>query len=108
MFIIKPITFKDMMVNKIHLGTYIKCNSIARPFYVSGMHLLVQDTKGDYEHLVLHNFNPKSCDVDPQVLIPLVIYFSFFLLQFLLINNKICVKRAHSSSLKNRIYKCSV
>ena len=63
------------MVNKIHLGAYIECKSVAKPFYVSGMHLLVQDAKGDYEHLVLHNFNSKSCDVDPEVLIP-VVYFA--------------------------------
>ncbi len=66
------------MVNKIHLGTYVECITVAKPFFSfdSGIHFLVKDTNDDFEHLVIYNFNQKTlCDLDPDILIPLVNFF---------------------------------
>ena len=68
---LKNIFLKDMTVNKIHRGCCIEFKTIANPFYVSGMHLLVQDINGEYENLVLYNYESISYNVEPKVLIPI-------------------------------------
>lgn len=49
----------------------IEFKTIANPFYASGMHLLVQDINGEYENLVLYNYESISYNVEPKVLIPI-------------------------------------
>lgn len=68
---LKNIFLKDMKVNKIHRGCCIEFKTIANPFYISGMHLLVQDINGEYENLVLYNYESISLNVEPKVLIPI-------------------------------------
>jgi hypothetical protein len=82
---LKEITLKQMMVNKIHYGNFIECTTIAAPYYVCGLNLLVKDNNGDIENLVVYNFETKSYYVDPEMIIPIVcltLYFIFWLLYF--------------------------
>ena len=67
---LEPIHLKDMKVNSIHHGRYLECKTIAEPFYVAGMHLLVEDTHGDIENVCLYDYNFKSYEIDPNDLIP--------------------------------------
>ena len=68
---LRKLSLKEMMVNKMHYGHYLECKTIADPFYVSGMNLLIQDSNGDIENLVIYNYETKSIDIDPKFLIPL-------------------------------------
>lgn len=68
---LRKITLKDMMVNKMHYGHALECKTIADPFYVSGMNLLIQDSNGDIENLIVYNYETKSIDIDPKFLIPI-------------------------------------
>ncbi len=68
---LKSINLKDMMVNKMHYGHVLECKTIADPFYVSGMNLLIQDSNGDIENLIVYNYETKSIDIDPKFLIPI-------------------------------------
>ena len=67
---LKRVCLNEMFVNKIHYGYYFECKTVADPFYISGMHLLVSDNNGDLENLILYNFESKSYDVDPKMIIP--------------------------------------
>ena len=68
---LKQIFLKEMFVNQIHKGNYIQFQTIAVPFYSSGMHLLVQDQNGDIEQLIIFNYETKSYYTDPNLLIPI-------------------------------------
>jgi len=67
---LKPISLKDMKVNKIHYGNYLDVKAIAEPFYIAGMNLLIEDKNGNIENLILYNYNLKSHQIDPSYLIP--------------------------------------
>lgn len=68
---LKPIFLNEMQVNHIHYGSYLECKTIAEPYYIAGMHLLVEDKHGQIENLSLYDFNFKSYQIDPKELIPL-------------------------------------
>lgn len=68
---LKPIILKDMRVNDIHYGHYLECTTIAEPFYVTGLSLLVVDNAGEVENLMLYNYNSKSFDIEPSMLMPI-------------------------------------
>jgi len=68
---LKPISLKDMKVNCIHYGYYLECKTIAEPFYIAGMHLLVEDKYGDIENVSLYDYNFQSYLTDPKYLVPL-------------------------------------
>jgi hypothetical protein len=67
---LKPINLKDMKVNKIHYGYYLKCKTIVEPFYIAGMNLLIEDKNGNIENLILYNYSLRSYQIDPNNLIP--------------------------------------
>jgi len=66
---LKQILLKDMFLNHIHSGCFIELQTIAQPYYVSGMHLLAKDSNGDFENLIL--FNYESNLIDPNMIIPI-------------------------------------
>jgi tetratricopeptide (TPR) repeat protein len=68
---LKKINLKEMTVNAIHEGVYLDCKSIVKPFYTSGINLLVQDNNGDVEHLVIYNMEPLPFTTDLEQLIPI-------------------------------------
>lgn len=65
------INLNEMMVNQIHFNKCFECETIADPFYVSGMHLLVKDNNGDIENVVLYNYVTKDYHIDPAEIIPI-------------------------------------
>ncbi len=67
---LKPILLRDMKINQIHYGHYLECKTLAEPFYVTGMSLIVEDNTGEIENVMLYNFNAKSYDINPSYLIP--------------------------------------
>lgn len=65
------ITLKEMSVNYLHLGRFLKCTVSADAFYASGMHLLVRDSNGDTEHIVLYNYETSAAfTIDPKHILP--------------------------------------
>ena len=74
---LKETTFREMTVNKIHLGCFVECTTIALPYYVCGINLLVKDKNGDIENVVLYNYETMSYYVDPEMIVPIVTYLIF-------------------------------
>jgi tetratricopeptide (TPR) repeat protein len=54
---LKKITLKEMFVNHIHSNQYLECKTAAVPYYLSGLNLLIQDSNGDMETVILYNFD---------------------------------------------------
>ena len=41
-------------INQIHYGHYLECKTLAEPFYVTGMSLIVEDNTGEIENVMLY------------------------------------------------------
>jgi len=82
-----PIFLNEMQVNQIHYGSYLECETIAEPYYITGMHFLVKDKQGSIENLTLYDFNFKSYQIDPKHLIP--------------IGTKLCIKEPYLKQFTN-------
>jgi tetratricopeptide (TPR) repeat protein len=67
---LEPITLSEMSVNQTHFGRYLECKTIAEPYYVMGLHVIVEDQSGDIENVTLYYFNSKSYDENPNDLLP--------------------------------------
>ena len=67
---LEPIALGEMSVNKTHFGRYLECKTIAEPYYVMGLHVIVEDQCGDIENVALYYFNSKSYDENPNDLLP--------------------------------------
>jgi hypothetical protein len=66
---LKSISLKNMLIPFVHKGYYLKCRTIISSFQYIGIHILIEDTNGDIENLVLYNFQNNFIE-NPNDLIP--------------------------------------
>ena len=67
-----PITLSDMQVNMIHYGKYFLCRTLADPFFMSSMVVLVADDDKQVETVYIYNYFATLgfTDRDPSQLLP--------------------------------------
>jgi len=53
----KPITIDELLLNHVHKGKYLLCRSIAQPFKMTAISLIVEDRNGAVEKLSLYNYS---------------------------------------------------
>lgn len=66
---LEPIRLKDMLVNQTHTGKYLLCRIVGRPYYMTGMTMLVEDEDDEVEIVSAYNYT-ASYDVDPAQVLP--------------------------------------
>ena len=67
------ILLKDMTVNRIHVGSFLECTVISKPIFIyCGLSFLVKDeSDNQIENVLLHNYETRSVQIDPEILIPI-------------------------------------
>jgi tetratricopeptide (TPR) repeat protein len=66
---LKPITLREMSVNKIHKGKYLLCKVIEEPYYITAMLTIIQDQNDEIENLSSYNFSQNN-QLEPNILLP--------------------------------------
>jgi tetratricopeptide (TPR) repeat protein len=64
-----PVQLKEMYVPKVHKGLYLICRTIIPPRLISGVTVLLQDTRGDIESASFYYFQ-ESLLSDPNEWLP--------------------------------------
>ncbi|KAH7731125.1 TPR domain protein [Aphelenchoides avenae] len=59
---LKPITFDQMELPKIHTGRYVVCRTLTEAYTFVGTSTLVEDLNGNVEQVSLYNFRPYIDD----------------------------------------------
>lgn len=67
---LKPILLKDMYVNKVHHGRYLRCKIVGEPFYLTGISMLVEDETSDVENVTVYDYT-TSYDIEPSSVLPM-------------------------------------
>lgn len=67
---LKKINLNEMMVPKIHTGSYLLCRTVSVAFTVIGISTIIEDVNGDVEELVLYNLQSNLHD-DPNNIVPI-------------------------------------
>jgi len=57
---LKPITIDELVLNHVHKGRYLLCRSIAQPFKMTAISLIIEDRNGAVEKLSLYNYSHHS------------------------------------------------
>ena len=67
---LKPIVLEEMYVNKVHNGRYLLCRIVAKPFYLTGISMIVEDTNGEIENVTVYDYT-TSYDIEPSDVFPI-------------------------------------